>query len=233
MKTRGLREAGKNLGDIESIIENLLEKKARIKIFESGCGYGLLMMNLAKKYGPRVEIIGMNLKPKHGDEKKMIDLAMKKRVLSKEDLKNFNLPKIIFGDAGVKLPFKSGSIDLVLSQISTPFYNDKMHFFEEVSRVLSKEGIARITPGFYMFNFKEGTEPEFRERIKIYKKGKKIPVESFLKKFKTLKLIRLTNGFVLEIKKGKLDFGLQLEAVVNYDHLNKKWFGTQSIYYVK
>lgn len=230
MKTRGLKEARARLGNIDSIIENLLKKKNKIKIFESGCGYGRLMMDLAKKYGRKVDITGMNLKPEHGDKKIMIANAIKNKVITKKDLDAFNLPKIIYGDAGVKLPLKTSSIDLVVSQASTFYYPDKLHFFEEVARVLSKDGVARLTPCFYMDEFPDG----FKEILRIYDKGEKIPVKSFLKKFKPIKLINLENGkLVVEIRKGKLNFKLTLETSINYNHLDKRWWGVQSIYYKK
>jgi ubiquinone/menaquinone biosynthesis C-methylase UbiE len=228
MKTRGLKEAEIKLGNIEFIIDNMLKKKKKIKIFESGCGYGKLMMDLSKKYGNQVEITGMNLKQSHGNKKIMISLAIKKKIIKKSDLKSFNLTKMVFGDAGEKLPFKTGSIDLVLSQVSSYLYKDKLHFFEEVARILNKEGIARITPCFFMKEYPE----EFKEILRIYNKGKKISVKKFIIKFTpTIKLIKLNNRrLVLEIKKGNLNFKTELISTLNYNKLNKKWFGVQSTY---
>jgi len=115
VKTRGLAEANSKLGDIESIISEMVKEKGKIRIFESGCGYGKVMMELTKKFGNKIDIVGMNLKPEHGDVKKMINFAISEGVIKKEDIKNVKIPKIIFGDAGEKLPFKSNSIDFIIT----------------------------------------------------------------------------------------------------------------------
>ncbi|MBU0893936.1 MAG: class I SAM-dependent methyltransferase [Nanoarchaeota archaeon] len=228
-KTRGLKEAKKKLGDLEKIISMLLKKKKKVKIFESGPGYGKIMMELTKKFGNKVEIIGMNLKPSHGNKKIMVDFALKEKIINKEDLKKIKLPKIIFGDAGKKLPFKSGSIDLVYSQTSTYLYKDKIHFYEEVTRILSKKGIARIT-----LHENPNISKEFLPLLKIQDKIKQIHFEKFIKTFKPIKIIKLGNGKkVIEVKKGKLNFNLNLKSTINTHNINKKWFGIQSIYDVK
>jgi len=228
MKTRGLKEARKKLGNIDKVIDNMLKEKKKIKIFESGCGYGRLMMDLAVKYGNKVEIIGMNLKPSHGDKKMMIQNAIKEKIISKKDLENLKLPKIIYGDAGEKLPFKTNSVDLVLSQTSSYLYKDKLHFFEEVARVLNKKGIARIT-----FPESSSIPKEFLPLLRIYKNGKIINFEKVIQKYKEIKSIKTGKGKTIEIKSGKLKFNVNFEASINLNNLDKRLFGVQSIYYIK
>ena len=69
VKTRGVKEANKKLGNIDRIISKLLKKKNKVKIFEAGCGYGKVMIELSKKYGNKIDITGMNLKSLHGNKK--------------------------------------------------------------------------------------------------------------------------------------------------------------------
>jgi len=229
MKTRGLKEAKMKLGDLEEIISNLLKKKEKVIILESGCGYGKVMMELAKKFGDRIEITGMNLKPNHGDKKRMISFALSEKVIAKKDLKKMKIPKIIFGDAGEKIPFKTSSIDLVYSQVSVYLYKDKMNFFKEVGRVLSKEGIGLITyPG------NKRIPKEFQPLLKIYKDDKQISFDNYIKKFKHIRLYPNKGGWnAIEIKKSNFKFNVELEATINVNHINKNWFGIQSIYYIK
>ena len=92
----------------------------------------------------------------------MINFVLSEGIITKKDLEKMKIPKIIYGDAGEKLPFKSGSIDLVYSQTASYLFKDKMHFYEEVARVLSKDGIARIT----------GTEDQWKEVFEQLKKIK-------------------------------------------------------------
>lgn len=229
VKTRGLAEAKVRVGDIEKIVSKLLKKKKKIRIFESGCGYGKVMMELSKKFGSQVEIVGMNLKKGHGDKEKMISFALSEGIVTKDELNKMKIPKIIFGDAGEKIPFKTDSIDLVYSQVSIYLYKDKAHFLEEVARVLTKDGIGITTyPG------NGELAEEFKELFVIYNQGKKISLKEYFKKFKGIRLyINKKGGTPIEIKSGKLKLGLELEATINVNNLNKKWFGIQSIYHTK
>ncbi len=229
VKTRGLKEAEKKLGDLKTIISKMLKKKKKVKIFESGCGYGKVMIELKKKFGNRIDIIGMNFKKIHGDKNKVISFALEEGIINKDEVNQMQSMKLIFGDAGKKLPFKTSSIDLVYSQVSSYLYEDKMHFFEEVARILSKDGIARITSAHH----KENLPEEFQQLLRIYDNGKEIPFEKFISKFKNIKMIELPSGKkAIEIKSGKLNFGLKLKSTINTNHLWKEWFGIVSIYFV-
>lgn len=230
VKTRGLKEAKIKLGDLERIVFNLLKKKKKIRIFESGFGYGKVMVELKKKFGDKIDIVGMNFIPLHGDKKKMISFALKEGIITKDEIKQMQSIKIIFGNAGKRLPFKTNSIDLIYSQTSSYLYEDKMHFFEEVARVLSKEGIARVTSPEENSKLPE----ELKQLLRIYDNGNHVPFDKFIKKFKSIRKIKLQSGQrPIEIKSSKLDFGLKLESTINTHHLSKKWFGIVSIYSVK
>lgn len=230
VKTRGLKEAKVKLGDLEKIIFNFLKKKKKIKVFESGCGYGKVISQLKKKFGEKIDITGLNFKPIHGDKKKVISFAIEEGIITKEEVEKLQSIKMIFGDAGKKLPFKTGSIDLIYSQTSAYLYEDKMHFFEEVARILSKDGIARIT--FPDYNDK--LPREFKQLLKIYDDGNQIPFADFIKKFKQIKIVNLPGGKrCVEIRSGKLNFGLNLVSTLNVNLLNKEWFGNISIYSLK
>lgn len=227
VKTRGLEKAEIKLGNLNEIISNLLKKKEKIKVFESGYGYGKVMSQLKAEFGDKIDITGMNYKRSHGDKKKVISFALKEKVISKSDINKLNSIKVIFGDAGKKLPFKTGSIDLIYSQTSAYLYEDKMHFFEEVSRILSKDGIARITPPL----FKENLPEEYKKILRIYIGDKEVEFKDFIKKFKKIKIIKLPSGKkVIEIRGGGIDFGLKLESTINTNDLCKEWFGVVSIY---
>jgi len=228
VKTRGLKEAKEKLGDLEEIISSISKKKKKIKIFEAGCGYGKVMMGLSKRFGNKIDIIGMNLKKMHGDRKKMISFALDEKIISKKDIRTMKIPKIIFGDAGKKLPFKTGTIDLVYSQTASYLFKDKMNFFKEVGRILSKDGIALITPS------KSKLPKKLLPLLRIYKNKKLIPFKRYIEDFKGIRIIKSPKGReVVEIKKSKLDFNLKLKTTLNTNKLNKKWFGVQSTYVIR
>jgi SAM-dependent methyltransferase len=231
VKTRGLEEAKRKLGDLEVIVSNLLKKKKKIKIFESGCGYGKVMVQLKRKFGDKIDIIGMNLLPLHGDKKQITKFALSEKVINKSEIPTIIKPiKIIFGDAGKKLPFKTGSIDLVYSQVSSYLYLDKLHFLEEVARVLSKEGVARIT-----LPTKSNALPEeYCQLLRIYEKGIKVEFEDYIRRFKHIKIIKNEAGNpVVEVKSGKLKFNAELILALSLNKIHNRWFGTLSIYKVK
>lgn len=225
-KTRGLTEAREKLGDLPKIISQILKKKSRIKILEVGCGYGKVMMELTRLFGNKIDIIGMNLKQKHGSRNKMIDFAIQEGIFTPEKIKKIKIPKIIYGDAGEKLPIKSKSIDLVISQVTVMFFKDKIHFYEEVARVLKKNGIALIS-GHNNYKVQE----QLGDLLKIHDKEKQIAFKDYIKKFKLIKYVKMKTGAnPIQIQSGKLKFNLKLKSTKNINKLNKEWFGTQSIY---
>jgi ubiquinone/menaquinone biosynthesis C-methylase UbiE len=228
VKTRGLKEAKEKLGDIEEIIKNKLRKNKKISIFESGCGYGKVIIELKKIFGNRIETVGMNLIPEHGNKKKILSFAIEEGIVLKEDLKKIKPIKIIFGDAGERLPLKTNSIDFIYSQTSTYLYKDKLHFFEEVSRVLKKNGIARIT-----LPESKAVPKEFQPLLRIFKEGKEIGLAKMISNKKLIKLVKTPSGKALEIRGGNLEFDAKLEASINLNSLNKKLFGVQSIYVLR
>jgi ubiquinone/menaquinone biosynthesis C-methylase UbiE len=224
-KDRGLKEAKEYLGNIEKIISDRLNKKKTVKILEIGCGYGRVMVELKKKFGEKIEIIGMNLLPEHGDLKIMTKLIILNEAITKEELETFKLPKIIYGDAGEKIPFKDKSIDFIYSQIATSYFSDKLHFLEEVARVLTKKGLARIT---FSFNKSKGAE-ELRPLLRIYKDGKSIKPSKFLKSFKYIKRVTAPGGKCIEVKSGNLKFNATLVSTLNLRDVSDI-YGVQSIY---
>ena len=98
VKTRGLEEAKVKLGDLEEIILNFLKKKKKVRIFESGCGYGKVMSQLKKKFGDKIEIIGLNFKPSHGDKKKVISFAIEEKIIAKDETRELQSIKIRSSD---------------------------------------------------------------------------------------------------------------------------------------
>jgi ubiquinone/menaquinone biosynthesis C-methylase UbiE len=232
VKTRGLKEAKVKLGDLERIISKMLKTKKKVRVFESGFGYGKVMVELKRKFGDQIDITGMNYLKMHGDKKKVIFFAVSEGLIDKGEVGLLKDVKVIFGDAGKKLPFRTGSIDLVYSQTSAYLYEDKMHFFEEVARVLSKEGVGLITAAHE--KSEKDIPPGLKKILQIYEGGKEVGFEKFIKRFKGIRLIRPPNGKkAVEIKSGKLDFGLNLVGSLNLRDFCERWFGLVSIYAVK
>lgn len=60
-RRRGIKEASERIGDYVKDIQNLINKKGKIKILEVGAGYGRSLLELKKEFGEKIEIHGINL----------------------------------------------------------------------------------------------------------------------------------------------------------------------------
>ncbi len=133
-------------------IEDRTTKGKPIRLLEIGCGQGILLLELLKKFPNNLELDGLNLNKHHGvrlreDFKKN---AAKKRIILPE---NPNLPNIHFGDAK-KMGFKDQSFDIIISQVTFMHIKNKAKALQEVYRILKKGGLALISLGPYSINRK-------------------------------------------------------------------------------
>src|SRR3989344_803082 len=227
-RDRGIEHIEEITGDFLEILSRTINKKKKVKILEAGCGHGVAMMGFIKRFGENVEIIGFNLNSNHGTISKMKKQAIKKGIFTKEELKKIkNMQKIIYCDASDDLPFKSDTFDFIYSRSSAYLFDDKVHFFEECNRILKKEGIARLAPGFVPLPAPEGNKGE-PYGIEIWDKGSLINPETY---FNNIKGIRFVNPVFFEITKTKdLDFGLKLVTSIDYNFIWHEWMGVKSIY---
>jgi ubiquinone/menaquinone biosynthesis C-methylase UbiE len=229
VKNRSLEIANFKLNNIEKLISDKLKEKKKINIFEAGCGYGRVMIELRQKFGNKINIMGINRIRKHGTTRKMIKTAIEEGFATKEELKKMKLPKIIYGDVSKKIPLKSDSIDLVYSQTASFYFPDKLHFFEEVARVLKKDGICRATGCDYLDEAPDG----LKNILRIYDDGKIILFKDYMKKYKNIKQIKLNNGKkFLQITSAKLKFDAELISTINIRDVSKI-NGVQSTYSLK
>lgn len=105
-------------------------------VLDCGSGYGIDNKLLMERY-PHANIIaldsGMNylqrLKPSQGIYARVAQLFSSKN----------NIPNPVCGDAAV-LPFMTGSVDLVYSNLLLPYLDDYRVFFQEISRALKVGG---------------------------------------------------------------------------------------------
>ena len=220
VKNRGLETANKKLANIEKHISMLLKTRRKVKVFESGCGHGLVMAQLKDRFGNRIDISGMNLKPLHGTKRQMITLARQNGVRC-----NLDSIKILYGDAAEKIPLKTSSIDLLYSQVSSYLYKDKLNFYKEAGRVLKKGAVARITP-----HWNHKISIDLQDLMLIYKGGEKVSFEYLIRNMRAIKIRRLKDAKFIEIAGGKLEFGVSLKYCLNVNSLNKEWWGQYSIY---
>jgi SAM-dependent methyltransferase len=255
-KDHSLEEVCRRLGPIDPVIQRMIEEKERKEkeriirekglaipekvyayVLEVGCGYGVAMHQLKAiaTFREKIRIGGMNLKPHHGDSAFACAAALDDGLISSSDIeyleRNNMLPVYVHGDAGEKLPLPDDRVDFAYSICAVPFFNDKMHFLQELNRVLHDDGLARID--FRTRDEELGEEGVFLE---IFGSDRKlIPFEEFIRAYPSLRLTRSPKGFqYLEMRKAEtLDFGLKLVGVKDLAGSKPELWGVKSTYRFK
>jgi ubiquinone/menaquinone biosynthesis C-methylase UbiE len=231
----GNKGAEGRLGNVPKYIKEILKKKKRVKVLEVGTGYGRALLELKQIFGDKVETYGINAESEW-NQKLVKKYALHEKLFDKQNI-NKNLPKIYILDAGKKLPFKNNSVDLVINPATMQYIPDKIHFIEEVNRVLTKEGIA----GLELEEERKEHPPEYRNLFEIWHNGERIEIIKYLKKFKNIKIKKSKNRpwhYILMTKARKLDFKLKFVTAIDLEgefskNWKIRWWGKKSIYIVK
>jgi len=99
------------------------------RIVDLGCGTGYFLSGLRVQY-PNADLIGFDL------SEEMIRFARKENEKGSAD-KDISW---LVGD-GERLPFQTGSIDLIFSSLAIQWCGSLSSLFNEIQRVLSKDGV--------------------------------------------------------------------------------------------
>lgn len=132
---------GKNL---ESEISSQIKKKTSVHVLEFGFGQGRILMELLVLF-PHIKTYGINKGKREGVANVWGLFETCKRYNIECDTANLilNSPNLFFFDAnGVSLPFADNSIDLIYSQHSIQYLDQKEVFIEEAWRILSPGGVG-------------------------------------------------------------------------------------------
>jgi SAM-dependent methyltransferase len=229
-RTRGLKEAKDRIGDITKEVEILLKNKKKIKILEVGCGYGRAIIELKKLFGEKVETFGINAEPPW-NLKLIKKYALNQKLGSKGEVENL-LPRLYILDAGKKMPFKNDYFDLIFSQATIQYIEDKAFFLQEAHRILAKCGLFVCD----IQDEERKYPPEYQHRWEIWNGEKKILISNILKNYENIRIAKAKfrqDGYVI-MKKSK-NFKLSLKLVYSFDlnKINDKWAGRKSIYILK
>ncbi len=188
----GISRGIKKFGMQKRLVKEIKKRAGKVKLLEIGCGKGILLLELRKKFS-NLELYGINLNRYHGvKEKKDFIKNAEENKISLTKKEKSNLPKINFGDAGKKLPYKENSFDIIISNVSFVHIRNKARALEEIYRVLKIGGVA-----FISFDVHEIKKVLGKEYHKLHKKLDKELKEDYIPRF----LMKVNNKFL-----GKREF---------------------------
>lgn len=234
-KNRSLRAVCYRLDRIDQHIEQLIDQRGTVSVLEVGCGLGLPMLELKKRFRDRIRLTGINRDAKFNDPKRALWEGIKQfRFLPWEYFtyeSRFGFPNYVNCDASLDLPFSDNTFDFVYSIATTFFLHDKIHFLEEVNRILRHQSTARIH--FCHSAIENGTypgspEPPFDNLCEIRgQNGEPEDTISYLQSFKGIQFKRRSENHphYLELEKinGLLDLGLELKESHWLSDINPDW----------
>lgn len=252
-KTRGLDELRRRVGEITREIESRMGRKRPVRILEVGCGYGVALLELGQRYGRQIELHGINQLPEHGDRELMKMMAVHRGLYSQEEIQTLALPEMHYFDVCAPWPLPSDSFDIIYSQVAFLWFADKIKTLEEINRVLSADGIARIDAGMK----RREMSPDYPQSIVILEGERKIPFWNYIQNFGNIQMkmpaqsqtqrlwewlnrqigrdVRSTKKrHYLELKKApQLDFNLEFVSSRLFSESGSNRAGCQSVYRVR
>jgi SAM-dependent methyltransferase len=224
----GLDELERRVGPVCRQIETrLVGAKRKIRLLEIGCGYGVVLMQLRRRFGNRVDLIGTNKESRPGDGDVMVSAALKRAVYTAEEIPSVRLPTIAQCDVSNGLPFDACSFDLVVSQMCIQYVPDKVLFLRETARVLRDEGIAMIHTPLDC----PGIPAPYSPLLEIWRNGRPLGLQDYLPRYAGQTCLQLGYHSCVHLTHCQ-DLGIDLELVhvVELNTIVSSRDGNKSIY---
>jgi ubiquinone/menaquinone biosynthesis C-methylase UbiE len=134
---------------IEDQVSEVYEKNKilgeKTRVMEIGFGNGRVLIEL-KKLFPDVEFYGINKSKTltFYRRESFILTALKFNLMTEVEAKEMVLPYIVFQDLdfGQRIPYDDNKFDLIYSQSTLPYIRYTFELFNEIMRVLKKDGVS-------------------------------------------------------------------------------------------
>jgi SAM-dependent methyltransferase len=168
---------------LEDIIADIYERNKfageKTRVMEIGFGNGRVLMELKKRF-PDVEFYGINKEKTltFYRRESFILTALKFNIMTKDEAENMVLPYVVFQDLdfGKDIPYDDNKFDLIFSQGTIPHIRYTFELFNEILRVLKKNGLSLHTDvtGVNIFlnglhiSMKEATKELRKRGIEVY-----------------------------------------------------------------
>lgn len=218
-----------HIGDIQPVMQSIIEQKGRARVLEIGFGFGIVMAQLKLIYGDSLELHGINRKEKDGNWGLARRSAVMQGLIAEEEFDKLTPPALHYVDVNLGLPFPSDHFDFAYSQVSFFYYEEKAFFLEELNRVLAPGGLARVD-----VMIERGLPVEYDKSFEIWDGDEQILFWSYIRRFENWQMKKASSRNYLEMHKSeKIDMGLKLVHIIRLNDINKDWWGTKSIYAVK
>ena len=222
---RGLRDLERTVGGIVDEIDERLVKRDTVRVLELGCGYGTALLELATRYGKRVELHGMNRLAGDGDAEILLRNARERGLLGVTPDAG-DLPSLAFGDVADGLPFPDDTFDLVYSQVAWLYFGAKLAVVRDVMRVLRADGIAKIDAD----EMRPQLPLEYRRLVEIWENGTLVPFGDYARRHGA-ELAAAPDGTYLRFGKSRT-FAADVVPVVEIDlaEIDADWDGVKCVY---
>jgi SAM-dependent methyltransferase len=227
-RTRGHEDLIRQVGGIFAEIDDRLRRQEAVCVLELGCGYGTALLELRKRYGPRVALHGINRRPRDGDADAFLRNGIERGLIAPDAPLTDPLPAIAYVDVANGLPFEDESFDLVYSQVAWRYFANKVSVIREVSRVLRDDGLAKIDAD----ELRPELPAEYQRLVEIWHDGRLVPFGDYLRRF-GMAFEPAPQGEYLRFGKSPR-FGEDLRLVFQLDlvELDEQWNGIKCVYRV-
>jgi len=263
-RARGVEQLNSRFSEpsVLRILDSRVADGRPVRVLEIGCGEAHALMALAWRYRQQnVSFVGVNDLPTNtmAGPEDLRDACIDFDICSWQNTSRLRLPKLIFTDAGNRLPFADGAFDVVLSSATFPYIINKARALMEVWRVLDFDGTALIhldsfDPKMPDFMNTAGNPHLFTPRFVIYDKERnRVPTADYLARFGRRgfgiqlepSAAKATNTVIRISRQSKKELDLrlildELSTIAHMEaHLSSRqaggeylWWGTRSVFFI-